>query len=371
MSVQYEPIKKNTQLITVEGLSKEQQNIIYADIFKTLDDETTKILKKKKPEEQSESIIQTILNIVSKYDDDVLHNFIIKYIGKSLVIKNYLYDFCPRTITTAKNLVFTCVKYSVSVQVIESLVNKMDINYRDNNDTCLYRATDIDYLISLLSSEILKFDVNNVNKNYHTFLSTWLFKNGEISKMDKLIDVAEKRGYDFNISLNNEYFLDYMCISPITTTNQIKKLVGNPKCDITLSSMWLYNIIKHKDPLDIRNILCIIVSRPDCNSFLNKIMGNYVYGSGDEDMLLVINIILLISVPKLKSMVTYKNPQGNNVLHIASMYHYDKCIRFMCTHPNLKTLNIISEKNNDSDTPSNLYQKNSIESLLHQEIKLF
>jgi hypothetical protein len=98
-------------------------------------------------------------------------------------------------------------------------------------------------------------------------------------------------------------------------------------------------------------------------------MNSYTFGTADEDMLLLINMISILNKGKLEKMVKYKNDKGNNVLHIASSSHFDKCIRYIVI--NFSKLNLISEKNNDGDTPSSLYQKGSIEVLLHQEIKLF
>jgi len=374
LSIQCESVKNapntNTTLISVVGLSQLEKNKVYDELYKKIEKTISSI-----PTDKSyrEEISKNIKKIVSNYDDDILFELINKYITRNIIWEN-LYDFVPSTVQNAKHMIFICVKNHVPIYIIEKLVNKIDINFiGDNGCTCLFRVTDLDYLIRLLSSKVLNFNINHINKDGYTFLS-WISKGIlDNKKTEQLISILVEKGYDFNRLYCSESLLDFACLQSKTITHMITSLINNAKYDITLTTLWFYIIINEYSVVDLRNVIIGILSCPDYKSFLNKIMNKYTYGTADNDMLLVMNLIEHTNAKKLVEMVKYKNDEGNNFLHIASFHHLDKCIRYLTTDNNFKVANSIDElleKNNNGDTPLNLYSNGTIEKLLHQNITL-
>lgn len=296
--------------------------------------------------------------LIENYSDDILFETIKLYIGESHIRYNILF-LVPKN---AKHLIFILIKGMIPIGSIEAVSEKININFiGDNNETCLFRITDADYLINILASNKLKFDLNHTNKNKRTFFTEIFTKkmNMTVKQSKMLIDILIKLKYDFNQIHIDVSLLDIICLSNITNINLIKNIIIIPDLDITMTTLWLYTLI-HSYPLNyLRSLLSFIISRSDYKSFLNKIINSYFYATVDADILLIMNLVWLLNNEKLIKMITYKNSDENTVLHIASMYRLKKVIRFIKLMPNL-----IFEKNTNGKTPYDLYVNSSIDNIL-------
>ena len=174
-----------------------------------------------------------------------------------------------------------------------------------------------------------------------------------------ILDILVTKNFNFKHLSCGLSILDRACINTtyITNTNWswIKYLTRIEEYDVSSSVAWLHTII-HKYTTNYIYIIIInnILARSDYISFLNRIIYNYgrVYASADEDMLFIINMIGNADESILIKMIMYKNDEGNTIAHIAAMYHLDRTLRFIITHPN-KT--IAFEPNNNNETVRNLY----------------
>lgn len=357
----------NNKLITTVGLSADKKMDIYKELSEKLKNAENTTSKTYDIRYNITSL--KIQEIVTKYSDDVLFETIRIHINSNRIITEYLHEIVPKTIKNAKYMIFICVKNHVPVRMIEKLIDKIDIHYIvDHGDTCLYRVTEINYLIELLSSKVLNFDVNHINNRKKTFLIDWTNKNISDDKIVKLIRILIDKKYNFNTLVSGLSLLDFACLLSDNMIYIIYRLIENSFYDITITTMWLHILIHKFDIKYLQYIVdSLIAERPDYKSLMNKIMNNY---PSDDDMLLVMTLLKTDKKNKLLDMITYTNDTGNNLLHIASFNHLDKCIRFIMTMKS-EICDAIEKKNNDGDTPYDLYKKGSIEMLLYQSVKLF
>ena len=305
--------------------------------------------------------------LVEKYTDDILFETIKTYIGESHIRYNILFVLPKNT----QNLIFLLTEGHIDIGSIEEMSNKIDINFiGDNNETCLFHISDITYLISILSSNKLHFNINHVNNNRHTFFTKLLVKKTKITEIQfkTIINILIKNNYDFNKIHNGQSVLDIVCLHNI---NLIDNIVRISNYDVTSTTLWLYTLI-HSHQFDkLQSVLSIIVCRPDYKSFLNKIINSYFYASADADILLIMNLIRSIDNEKLVELIMYKNTDGNTVLHVAAIYHFDRIIQFilLSVKINLKFDKNIDDKTTgcsgpSGKTPSELYTENSIINIL-------
>lgn len=304
--------------------------------------------------------IKDIKEFVKKYDDEIIFDTLRMY-------KMCFYDDMIQHVENYPiDMIFICVNYLVSPDKIKTY--NIDINYIKNDKTCLF-GLNIKYLIKLLSSD-LNFDVNYLDAHNKTFFNSILSLKPEPDMYKKLIEILIVKNYNFNIlSLAGISLLDTLVLYHFPY-EIISFFIRNERVNLNLSSMWLFNYIKECDTRNVINLIQNILTRNDSNVFLNSIMKkSQLYGSSDDNMLLIMNIILHSNKDKLISMIEYINDDGENILHIASRHHLDKVIRFIMTDKESARCLLI--KNKQNKTPYDLYQENNIVNLLYNEIKLF
>jgi len=311
-----------------------------------------------------------IKGIVKEYDDDMIFDFI--KIHNTINFKMIFEDIIYYVTKYPDDMIMICVKNNIPIKVIETLAHKININYMDEKkETCLWKLqTNIDYLIGLLSSKLLNFDVNHKNVTNNTFICDYLELKILNSYFIKIMYILIEKNYDFNNILNGISILDKALLYN-TDVSLIEILVRNTNQNITMYTLWLHILINKYDTKTLLTIIIIILKRPDYKIFLNEIMSKYttLYGTSDNDMLLVMSIILHKEPNKLAEMLSYTNNYGNNILHIASSNHLDKSIRFIMKDNTFgKTLLI---RNSDGKMPKDLYLDNDMLNLLHMDIKLF
>jgi len=305
--------------------------------------------------------------VTKKYSDDILFGIIERQSSEPHIRSN-LCHILPRD---PKHLIFTLVKATTPVDIIEQVADKININYLgDNGDTCLWRVNDIYYLINLLSSKKLNFDINHVNKSNRTMLENIFSKKYSMTtnQLQKLIDIVTEKKYDFKKIHSDISLLDIICLVNTTDINIIRTVACIKEYDVASTTLWLYTLIHSYSIDNVRYIVSAIVHcRSDYESFLNKIMSTYAwsYATADADMLLLMTLIRSLNnkklTEKLTEIIMYQNDMGNTVAHIASTYHLDRLLRFIMTYPDTK---FVFDKNKDGKTPKDLYLENSILNIL-------
>jgi hypothetical protein len=308
-------------------------------------------------------------NISKCYDSLIIADVIRKY----NFVEGYIVDMISDKFDDQTGIIFYMVEKEIPIQAIEKLSQRININYVDNNNnTCLWKATNADYLIKLLSSDILNFDVSHKNNDGLTIFSRIMASPMNSREFSRCIKILVKRKFDFNILYNNFSFLDLVC-STNTNYEKVGCLIKIINYDITKTTTWLYMIIHNYNTRELSMLVCNnIMKRLNYVFFLNTIMNSYSrsYKSADGDMLTIMNFIEITDKKKLVEMLQYVNGKGNNLLHIASTYHLDNVIRFIMTDEEYGGVNLLT-KNDDGFTPHDLYMKNDISSLLHKSVNLF
>jgi hypothetical protein len=224
----------------------------------------------------------------------------------------------------------------------------------------------------LLESKNLKFDVNYKPDNNHNILTYICSRVSHGYALENIVKILRKKEYNFN----NYYqftILDRTCSQPVHDIEKIKLLLSISEYDITISVLWLYALIQNCNLIDLSIIVCNgIVKRPDFLMFLNNILEKYAksYKSVEKDIMLVMNLIGTNNKKKLIEMVQYSNNEGNNILHIASMFHLDGIIRNIMMDDDFNK-DVLLVKNKGGLTPYNLYDKYDVKNLLFQSVTLF
>lgn len=343
------------KLISLDGLNTTQQHTLIHDL-----------IEKIKNEINSSNPGPTIKDIRECYNDEVLLEAtkIAINIDK---FRDIAYLLVPRNMSVSKDLIFAFINKKTSVARIETMVNNVDINYVNNDgETCLWKITDIDYLIELLVSKKLNFDTNITNKHSSTFLWNFIQRNTisvSNEKCVRLINCLKEKKYIFDTNL-----ISSVCICKEKCNPIIYNLFINTGYDITSSTIWLNTFINKYEPVCLQLIINnVMLKRQDYEYAFNTIMDNYAvhYATGDTDMLTLMNYTKFINKNQLLSIITYKNKIGNNLLHVTSSHHLDKCIRFIIAFTNNEGINLLSHKNNNGKLSHDLYMENTVQNLLY------
>ncbi len=304
-----------------------------------------------------------IEKIIASYGDLVLIDMIIVYIKNDIIIKN-LSHIMPKTDI---NIIFNLVKAEIPVETIENLSDRININATSNdNDTCLYRVTNMKYLIKLLSSNKLDFDLNHRNQNGLTFYRYHLTKsNMNAANFKEITNILAKKNYVFDADPAKLSILDIIVLTK--REDHMCDIITIEQFDITRTILWLHLLIRQDTHNDFRNLLIKILNRTDYESFLYKIMHKYAYeyAHADKHIIYIMTLFKEINRHKLIKMIEYQNDKGNTIVHTAASYHLDRIIRFVTSEPCLESsLEKIFNKNVDGKTPLDLYVDNSVPNIL-------
>ena len=317
-----------------------------------------------------------IIPIIKPYGNDILIDFVYRYINDDIIKKN-LDIILP---VTDKDIIIDLVENSISINVIESVAYKININAEDaNKRTCLFYTNNISYLCNLLSSNKLKFNVNHQDEIHNTFIMHILgsIKIDDVKMWNKFIDILISKEYNFNHNYQNEKlsFVDVMCLTG-NDKDKMYKIISMQNYDISSQILFIHKMLNNYDTNTQLMIIIHMLERQDYHIILNKILCKYAYqyGSADIDITLFLNLIGKISSEKLIEMIEYKNENGNNVMHLASIHHLDKVIYFITSDPCINQhIEKLCEKNNDGHNPYMLYTDNNIANRLakYNYINLF
>lgn len=302
--------------------------------------------------------LKEIKKILEDYDDEIIIDTVNMYAGDEIIM-DILVDILPMT-KIKTNIIINLVKVQTRIIKIESLVDRIDINAIDENgNICLRFAFDEKYLIELLSSTKLNFDVNLKNADGWTFYHKFLSENKGASHSDfnKIRNILLEKNYNFNVLYNSYSLLDVICIYGNCHFTAMKSLLSLESYDITSTILWIYYMIRFKRIGELIMLKNIVSNRPDKESFLNNIISKYTYASADSDILLLMNLI--DNEMELNKMILYKNSEGNTIMHIACEYHLKRVIRFIA-----KDKKYTFEPNLSGKTPKDLYEENNIINLL-------
>ena len=321
---------------------------------------------------RSQWTLEAIKKIIQNYDQEVVVDMINSYINDKM-IQTHLCHILPQT---TGPIILHMVKYKVPVEIIESVVDRININYvGSDTNTCLWEATrNGDYLFKLLSSKKLNFDINHLNECNHTFFTNNFnghrktdFTHSQNALLIKIIKILQEKKYNFNtITNNSESLLDMIFACQKTADMQIVvDIVSMEEYNPLSTTHWLHILIKSYSMGYIKIIVNCIIMRTNYGSSLNKIMCEYAgsYATSDVDMLSIIKLMQLFDNEKLTEMIIYANDMGDTVAHIASKYHLDRTLRFIMTD----TVHLFG-KNLLGYTPFDLYEEYSMNNILWKKI---
>lgn len=223
----------------------------------------------------------------------------------------------------------------------------------------------------LLESKHLKFNVNFIPDKGHSILNFIIGKQMNNQTFKNIVTILQTKNFNFNANLDFT-ILDRLC-SQVSEIDKLKAIISLKEYDITASVLWLYALIHKYGLIDLSILVCnVIAVRPDAVMFLNKILGKYAksYKSVEKDIMMVMDLIATSRKNILIDMVNYVNDDGNNILHIASMFHLDGIIRFVMMDDDFNKDGLLV-KNKGGMTPYNLYDKYDVKNLLFQSVTLF
>lgn len=321
-----------------------------------------------------------IKEFVKDYDDEIIFDVIRKYWGDIIKIKGYRLGFGHKYAIGCLvhdvrclpvDMIDLFVKCESDVSEIEKWAHLMDVNYVNHlGRTCLWSSRNISYVISLLQSKVLNFNVNHLDNQKNTFVNEFLMRGRNDLEIGMLFDALVPKGYNFNMVHAGFTLLDKVCIRKLDMSI-VKYIATNKFYDVTISSIWLYSLLKNYTVQEIILVLFEISQRADYAMFLSRIMNQYarLYPSADDDMLLVMSFLLHRYKNELVSMMMYVDESGNNLLHIASMNRLDKVIRFIMSNSEFGKLLLV--KNVYGYYPKDLYVQSDVMNLLHKDVQLF
>lgn len=223
----------------------------------------------------------------------------------------------------------------------------------------------------LLGCKHLKFNVNFIPDKGHSILNFIIGKQMNNQTFKNIVTILQTKNFNFNANLDFT-ILDRLC-SQVSEIDKLKAIISLKEYDITASVLWLYALIHKYGLIDLSILVCnVIAVRPDAVMFLNKILGKYAksYKSVEKDIMLVMDLIATSRKNVLIDMVNYVNDDGNNILHIASMFHLNGIIRFVMMDDDFNKDGLLV-KNKSGMTPYNLYDKYDVKNLLFQSVTLF
>lgn len=314
------------------------------------------------------------------YDDEIIFDVIRNYWNDVGKVKNYKWRVHNKIMISCLisnvdclpvDMIDLFVKCESNVVQIEKWAHMMDVNYVNHlGKTCLWSSNNIYYVIELLKSKVLNFNVNHLDNEKNTFINNFLTENYDALDIERLFDVVALRGYNFNMVHAGFTLLDKACVKKLNIS-VVSCIVKNKLYDVTISSIWLYGLFRNYTTHNIIVVLYSISKRDDYAMFLSRVMAQYarLYPTADDDMLLVMSLLLHRYKNELVNMMMYVDEFGNNLLHIASMNRLDKVIRFIMS--NVEFGKSLLVKNGYGLYPKDLYVQSDVMNLLHHDVLLF
>lgn len=295
-----------------------------------------------------------VQSILKNYDYDIIIRMC-RYHIFTETIQRLLKDILP---TTDASIIFDMIKFEIPINIIESVADRININHLDkHNKTCLFYVTNMEYLLNLLSSKILNFDINHVNDNSLTFFTNILYAQSKLdsSIIVKMIKTLVKKGYNFNQNFYRQSILDILFLNDNQPNiDIITELISIKEYNPLSTIFWFDAFFRSFKEGSKRLLIMTFMERSDSESWLNRLMRCYIgsYATAEADILWIMSTIFTsINEQKLKEMVNYTNEYGDAVIHIASIYQLDSIIRFLKFKLDINSY----EPNSAGQTPNYLY----------------
>jgi hypothetical protein len=222
-----------------------------------------------------------------------------------ILILRYQNEFenISETITTSP--IFKLLNNISYIQNIEETLNH-ELDY-DKLFDHIHHFTNVNVITRILTNS-KKIDVNKLNKNDETFL----FKKWNLittsNQAKKLIDALLFHYYDFSIvNSGGHTILDVMILHG-GNYKVIIEFIKIDEFDITANCPWLH-LLFHTNPEHYKTvgyILYAILRRKDYKDFILNLLDKYTYGTSEDDIFYILNVLNLKHKGKLKEMLNMK-----------------------------------------------------------------
>lgn len=301
--------------------------------------------------------------VYEEYDTKSFFYFFVKYFSylsenELLIIKEYI----PENHKLPYLSIFDLIP-NLAYEHLYMLKDKIDLYaLNKNKENILFLISNTKTLDKIIKED-KEFNINQINVHQSNFLQVQLTKKDwKPNFLNDLIDTLNERDFDFNHKGNfNTLLINQLISSEIFNVRSTMKLISKPKFDVNNDYFWIHlSILKDNDFEYLSGLLWSLLKRPDHIIFLNTLIAKYnSLPTSEEEIIIVIRQLASISNKKIISMINYKDPNGNTVLHYAAINGYKKLIRIL---NGMFTLQIF--QNNDGLTPLDLYEKHKIRNIL-------
>ena len=321
----------------------------------------TKLIKTKKVPTKN---IEDIINI---YDQTVLIKLIKKYVNDT-----NMPEIVPFILPKIDEpIIFELIKTKTSVKILQNL--KIDVCKIDKyNKTILFYIRDSNYLLDFLELNIIDSIINHKCNDGDTFFDvyqedSYSARNSE--HIYNIITLLEKKRFVFDnkpkvlkLSLMDRTFMAGAHKNE-GALKCIEKIIS--RCHIISHNLFWVNILVQNCVNSCKftnSIIEHILKRHDYKTFIINLVS---HASNESDILHMFNHLYLSN--KFNEMLKEKNSLGSNVLHLLSLYHYDKIIRFLCVKISPEFMKSLNIKNINGDYPLDIYNKYDIKNILQNK----
>jgi hypothetical protein len=249
------------------------------------------------------------------------------------------------------------------------ILQKLKINMcktNKHNKTILFYIKNTQYLLEFLESNCVDSIINHKSNNGDTFFDIFQEEKYSVRSVEQIYNVIlllEKKkfnGFCTNTRLLSSSLMDKIFMSgahKYTSSNScIEKIMRN--CQIMSGKLLWVNMLTDGYTFTDR-IIELILERHDFSTFIINLV---TYGTNEDNILCIFKY--LWSSNKFEEMLKTKNELGSNVLHLLSLYHYKKIIRFLSIRISTDSMKNLNIKNNNGDYPLDLYNKYDIKNIL-------
>lgn len=305
--------------------------------------------------------MKNVKDTIKNYDDEIIIDMCMSHISKKWM-QNWIRHVLP---TTDRPIIFTMVKNNVPIDIIEGIVDKINLDCVIDNKTCLWETNNCHYILELLQSKKLNFNINHIDDNRMTFFANLIATNPSDACDDiiQIMKILIERGYNFNLTYR--WFMSLLDIlfsnSELPGIKLIQEIII--LCDISSSTLWLNKLLNCGNFQYICHILNDITNQYDKNILIKtaiKYIGSY--STADNDMLILLTAMRSICADNiLRLMLGFTDDEGNTFSHLAALFHLEQTMRFLKL---ILKIDHTSIKNNANDTPLDLFHKGSIINIL-------
>ena len=309
----YIPMLNN---LSKKKLNKNESELKEKYIKELAYNDSKKLLSDMKKKYDYDNVIPTYHELMNPEHIDQYFNYYCLEHSKSFTVKDAKF-FTIILSSETTITIFNLVEHDIPVDAIKILAAKIDVYaLNKRHETPLFKINSPSYLLSCLNLDI---NVNVLNIDDVTFLYNFVStQNCDHASLLKILYSLDLKKFKFNEGINKQLILS--AFKNKITPNIYKTLILFTPFDVTNDTFWLKEAVDKSIPF-----ANLILQRQDVDSFLNKLLDKYNVCDFEPLLCQIVNAFR--GHPKVKNMITYKDHNGDTVLHKLAILKYTKLLR--------------------------------------------